>query len=215
MKKILFIFAAVLAFGIVPINAQVVVDGNPTCEERGFSQSVKVEPLVTGLYNAPGYGKISVTKENAYSVSFKTDFPFIRAVIVKGASNAHVYTYTPPSAGAGMLTAPPFDNGGFPEISHVTFCYELVLTSAPVTISGQVRDAYGKPIATAKVATIGDDGNQVIVYTNSFGYYTLSSPQITAGNAYVIVVNRKGYTFGAKLISANQDVAGLDFVSTN
>lgn len=68
------------------------------------------------------------------------------------------------------------------------------VTAAPASITGRVSDANGRGISNARVK-IADtvSGEARFVATNPFGFYQI--PDLSAGNAYIITVEHKRYTF--------------------
>jgi hypothetical protein len=89
-------------------------------------------------------------------------------------------------------------------------------TAAPASITGRVRDAYGRGISYARVQLFDAlTGEARTAYSNSFGYYRFD--EVTVGNLYVMSVAHKRYLFldGSTSFTLEADLAGMDFVASN
>lgn len=83
------------------------------------------------------------------------------------------------------------------------------ITSASVTISGRVLNLKGDGLARATVTLTDSEGETVTTTTNSLGHYQFSDVEI--GQAVVISVSAKRYTFAPKAVNVGGDLDGVDF----
>ncbi|HLA95441.1 MAG TPA: FG-GAP-like repeat-containing protein [Pyrinomonadaceae bacterium] len=82
----------------------------------------------------------------------------------------------------------------------------LAPTAANVSVSGRVLTATGRGLNG--VVTMTDmNGNERSTRTNTFGYFTFYN--VTAGEAYVVNVRSKGYSFVPQIISVTDNVTEL------
>lgn len=86
----------------------------------------------------------------------------------------------------------------------------LTVTSAPVPVSGQVRNENGQGVGKASVTITGPNGMKYQVMTNPFGYYSFEN--IPAGDSYFVSVEHKQYRFTPRVLSISDAVNNLDFV---
>lgn len=84
-------------------------------------------------------------------------------------------------------------------------------TAANVTISGRVMNSDGRAIARAQIRFNDMNGNPRTAVTNQFGYFTFE--QVEAAQTYVFQASAKGYSFAPQVISVNDDLTNLTFVS--
>lgn len=84
-----------------------------------------------------------------------------------------------------------------------------VVTSAPVSVSGRVKDAEGNPLARAVVIISDQNGNPRTVRTNSFGYYSFED--VISGQTYTISVNHRKSAFQPRTVTINESITDLDF----
>lgn len=91
---------------------------------------------------------------------------------------------------------------------------ELVLTSAPATISGRVTTADGRGIANATIMVTGGNLPQpVTVRTSSFGIYSIGD--LPSGPIYVVQVSSKRFVFAnpTRVVQLSSDVTDVDFTA--
>ncbi len=103
------------------------VDGNPTCQDSGYSYGLKPtpegSPNGTYLLNN-GVDSVTVISNGTGLTSWSSSIS-IDAVIVKGGSNANLYVYSPESKGDTNLVTPVNSNNNkLFGLSHVIFCYD-------------------------------------------------------------------------------------------
>jgi plastocyanin/uncharacterized cupin superfamily protein len=117
--------------GIQPV----VVAGNPECEDLGYPSEAKIESPATGTYAFSGFS-ISITVSNPMgpTFAFSSTRAFL-AVIVKGGSNANVFTYPVPGDTADTALHSPLNGATYYGLSHISFCYGKSL-SATKTAAG-------------------------------------------------------------------------------
>jgi hypothetical protein len=109
------------------------------------------------------------------------------------------------TADANALTAAEFDQ---------IYFNAAVPTAATVTVSGRLTTANGYGIGGAMVSIDGGSLSEAMyAQTSPFGYYTFEG--IPAGQAYIITVSSKRYTFNPpnRVITVQEDVGNADFVS--
>lgn len=84
------------------------------------------------------------------------------------------------------------------------------ITAASVTVGGRVFGGKGgRGLAGARVTLTNSEGETFTTRTNSFGYYRFSD--IEVGQAVVISVSAKRYTFVPKAVNVGENLDGLDF----
>lgn len=89
-------------------------------------------------------------------------------------------------------------------------CTPFVPTAAQVSMSGRVFDSSMRSVTNARVTIVGPDGLARTTVTNVFGFYRFAG--LVAGQNYLIEARAKGATYPSRLVSAVEDIAGLDFV---
>lgn len=223
MKKLTIFLSlfAVFLLGTIATNAQVIVDGNPSCTDLniGSVTNFRIQPPQAGVntYAITGIGSVTTnvvaapTNATPSVVSFNATSPFVRAFIVKAGNRANVYTYNPAVVAAVNLLSPIDVNGNFPGLSHLDVCYAIGTTAAHVTVSGRVLDSQGNPISSASVSTVTSDGTPIAVRANSFGYFNLTDLEV--GHIYIVNVRAKGYTFSPSIVNVMDEVANLNIFS--
>jgi hypothetical protein len=82
-------------------------------------------------------------------------------------------------------------------------------TASNVTISGRVVSGTGAGMRGAFVTIVDSRGNKLTAATNAFGYYTFAS--VPSGDTYIANAAARGLTFGTRVVTVNDAVAGLDF----
>jgi hypothetical protein len=110
--------------GITPVT----VAGNPTCSTLSgvtYSSEVKFNPPVNGASTDGIYIFVNGNVVGWYVLREIRDIT-VRAVIVKGGSNANVYVYPGGDYSDGGLQTPLNPKNGKPyDPGYVTFCYDL------------------------------------------------------------------------------------------
>src|SRR5213594_3698556 len=133
----------------------IAISGNATCQEAGygsFEYKIEESNLANGSYNIDGVN--SVTISNLLNIDNpKTFFDWssptlsMDAVIVHGGQNGELgYIYVPESFGDTQLHTPLNDNGKYPTISNIKFCFDYELT-AKKTATAQYTRTYTWSIA--------------------------------------------------------------------
>lgn len=85
-------------------------------------------------------------------------------------------------------------------------------SAAGAEVSGRVTDLFGRGISGAQLVLFNAvTGDPVVVYTNTFGYYTFSD--VPVGEFYVMSVSHRRHVFvnGSVSFSLEDNLAGLDF----
>jgi hypothetical protein len=87
-------------------------------------------------------------------------------------------------------------------------------TAGDATISGRVTDRYGRAISSAAISVQDLVGNRKVVYTNTFGYYSVAGLEV--GQAYVLSVSARRYTFAnpSVVIDLSDNFSGANFVAS-
>jgi hypothetical protein len=111
----------------------------------------------------------------------------------------------------------PVDLPNIPNVDDGTDigAYEMLApTAANITLGGRVMDSQGRGINGARMTLTGSNGEQRFAITNPFGYYTFEG--LSAGESFIIGVFSRRHTFAMPqiLITAESDIADLDFVAT-
>ena len=83
-------------------------------------------------------------------------------------------------------------------------------TAANVTVFGRVLSSSGAGVANARIAVSDAAGNVRYAITNPFGFYRLT--EIAAGSQYLVSVTAKNKQFAPRLLIANDETGGFDFV---
>lgn len=138
MRKFLLTIVAVVAAGLVVVAVgaagsyrgvePVVVEGSPKCRDLGLNSSTEVKfvsPVngmtIGGIHLFVDTNDPSVGALGWYVVNHEN----VRAVIVKGGSNANVYWYPGGDFSDGLLTTPTNPKKGTPYgLGYVSFCYD-------------------------------------------------------------------------------------------
>lgn len=86
-------------------------------------------------------------------------------------------------------------------------------TAANVSVEGRVLLEAGNGVRNATVILTEADGTQHTAVTGSFGYYRFD--EIETGQTAVVSVHSKRFAFNpsSRVISVNDNVAGLDFIA--
>lgn len=86
-------------------------------------------------------------------------------------------------------------------------------TAASVSVSGRVVSSLRRGVANASVSLTDQNGVVRTARTNSFGYYRFA--EVAAGQTYTSGVSHKRYRFSPRVISADEDLSGNDFIANN
>ena len=104
-------------------------------------------------------------------------------------------------------------NGTDYDFAVARYQNELIPTAANVSVSGRVSSSSGNGIRNVIVTLFSPNGSVLTARTSSFGYFRFD--EIASGETYVVSVNSKRYTFdpSSKILSVNEEIADVDFVS--
>lgn len=93
------------------------------------------------------------------------------------------------------------------------FGFVLAPSASNVNLEGRVVTANGNGIRNIFVVLTEQDGTVRYTLTSSFGYYRFTD--ITAGQSVVISLSSKRFTFSpeSRLVTLEDDVAGLDWIA--
>lgn len=110
------------------------------------------------------------------------------------------------SAGA----TPPGPSGAY--TLNVTGSAPVPVTSAGVSVSGNIVQKNGTPIANARISIISPDGTTRFATSNSFGRFNFEG--VMPGQTYVLqAAGRRGeFSSTSQVIFVNEDIAELNFV---
>ncbi len=131
-KVFCFTLAATVALGTQLASATSVtpekVYGNKTCADLGYDKEIKFDGL-DQLYAGQEYEQYGCKMTMAAG---KQSFDWvcdrdIDAVLAKGGTDENKYGYDPEARYDKGLYAPINGGGQYPELSHVSFCYDLDL----------------------------------------------------------------------------------------
>jgi LPXTG-motif cell wall-anchored protein len=121
---------------------QTPVEGNPSCADiapPGVTWTeFKIEPPTAGNHTDGTLTVFITLNATAQGQTFDwTSNLGVDAVIAKGGPSANVYTYNPESTGASGLHAPINPNNNkYPDLSHITFCYDADGPTTTTTTPG-------------------------------------------------------------------------------
>lgn len=81
----------------------------------------------------------------------------------------------------------------------------------PVSISGRVKDTYGRPISMAIVTLTDSQGISRNLSTGTFGYYTFND--VLTGQSYVLKASSRRYSFEPRFVTLTGELTGFDFIA--
>lgn len=85
------------------------------------------------------------------------------------------------------------------------------VTASLVSISGRVKDAYGRPISMAIVTLTDSQGISRSLSTGTFGYYIFND--VLTGHSYVLAVSSRRYSFEPRTVNLTEELTGFDFIA--
>ena len=167
------------------------ISGNATCQQAGYgSFEFKIEQssLANGSYSIDGVNSVTISTlldiDNPKTF-FDWSSPTLSmdAVIVHGGNNGELgYIYIPESFGDTQLHTPLNDNGKYPTISSIRFCYDYELT-AKKTATAQYTRTY-----TWSIAKSVDPASFTGFVGNTFSpTYTVKVDRTTTDSAWQVV----------------------------
>lgn len=170
-----------------------------TPDPSGTNQPVTVSYTVT--VNSPGTG----TPTGSVTVS-----DGVNSCTATVAAGQCVITLT--TVGARTLTATYAGDAGFngstsPGAPHTV----LPSTAASVSIGGRVLTTDGSGLLNARVTLTDSMGNTRTITTRKSGVFHFDD--VEAGAIYIIRVGARRYTFQPRVVSATQNLTGIDFVA--
>ena len=131
------------------------VTGNPSCKSLGYEFGFKVEPVVNGTFNVPGFGTITISASDGQFFNWSSTFG-IDAVIVKGGTKANIFTYSPEAQSGSGLHAPDNASGQPAGLSHIEFCFdEDETTTTTTTTTTTPTTTTTTPTTTTASPTVG------------------------------------------------------------
>lgn len=121
------------------------VDGNPTCQDFGYANGVRITTSAAGTYTSGGFTLV-LSSDGTFSWSSAT-IP-VSAVIAKGGPNANLYRYAPPAFSDSGLSAQINPNNDKPYgLSHADFCFEDPLTiNETLVVTKTAAARYERPV---------------------------------------------------------------------
>lgn len=81
-------------------------------------------------------------------------------------------------------------------------------TAASVSVSGRVMVTPGQGLNGARVICMDAEGNRRVSLTGSFGYFSFS--QVLVGEAYLLTIESKRYTFASRTLVVLDEVSDLE-----
>lgn len=112
---------------------------------------------------------------------------------------------------AGQSVAGSTSTGAPYSLQSGFWHYFLSPTAAPVSISGRVSNAHGRPISRALVTITAGSGSTRTALTNPVGYFILEG--IDAADLQLIMVSHRGYQFAPVLITPTSDIVGIEIIA--
>jgi Carboxypeptidase regulatory-like domain len=186
-------------------------DGNGGAETMAFSYQVgaTVTSLTTGTWtnvpallftspNAPGganswNGDLAANR-TAFNQTIAVNIPAGQEIMLRWSS---------------LGSSAQGDGIGVDDISITA----IGPTAADATISGRVTDAYGRAISSAAISVQDLTGVSKVVYTNTFGYYSVKGLEV--GQTYVLGVSARRYSFAnpTMVVDLGDNLEGANFVA--
>lgn len=156
-SKILSVAGAITILTLILVSSfaqaasvePVLVAGNPSCADLvPGTTELKIEPVADGSYSD---GTLSVTIDVRDTASGQVfDFTAnmgVDAVIVKGGTDANLYSYNPEATSDTELHAPVnASNNLYYDLSHISFCYHVEPPTSTATPTDTPTDT---PTATS------------------------------------------------------------------
>jgi Concanavalin A-like lectin/glucanases superfamily len=87
----------------------------------------------------------------------------------------------------------------------------LAPTAANISIRGRILTSRGRGIARARVSLTNANGEIRRATANSFGYYSFD--EVISGETYIINVTSKIYQFNSQVITPNDNLDDVNFIS--
>lgn len=162
--------------------------------------------VVTALF---AFGAMQVDAQVAQGGTYKVEQSLIAS---GGATNSTGGTYAlvgaigEPFAGTTSGAAAFSVKGGF--LSDSGFAP----TAAAVSISGRVSNTDGGGLVNAFVTLTDLNGNARTVLTKKFGNFRFDD--VTAGEAYIITVTSRRYTFEPRVVNALENISDVNFTAS-
>lgn len=117
----------------------------------------------------------------------------------------------PPTQGCDVKCPGTNDSCGGNLGQYSTYRVAVAPTAASTSVAGRVVTADGRGVVSAFVSLTDSDGNRRIAITNPFGYYRFD--EIGAGQIVLMRVSSKNYQFEPRIITTNDNLTDVDFVS--
>ncbi|GIU82857.1 MAG: carboxypeptidase regulatory-like domain-containing protein [Acidobacteria bacterium] len=137
-----------------------------------------------------------------------TTFPI---VLGSNVTNTGSFSFTVPNTPTGQARIRVREDN-FVQPSGVSSNFIITNNSnASVTVSGRVLRSNGRPVASAIIRMIAQDGSTRIAMTNPFGYYRFFEVPI---GTYTFSVTKKGLSFQDRVVNITEDTSNLDFVAS-
>ncbi|MEO8648465.1 MAG: carboxypeptidase-like regulatory domain-containing protein [Acidobacteriota bacterium] len=213
------------------VDPPIVIEGNVKCSDLNASTNPRLQHITTNdefkLNFADPNGTFAFDHDPSRSVTISsashvmpnneaivfswTSQIAITALIVKVGSVSYIYPYDPFAFGDSNLNT--HDHQG---ISHISFCYGDTLSpsAADSNVQGRVVSAGGNGIGGARLTITNAATLEVTTaLTNPFGFYTFEG--LESGSIYFISVNHRRFTFNenTKLLTVNDSLSGVNFIS--
>lgn len=87
----------------------------------------------------------------------------------------------------------------------------MIVTAAPVTISGRVALPQEFGLTNAFVVLTDSQGNSQTTQTGKFGSFRFTN--VTAGETYILSVRSKRCTYAPQVVTPNEDLTGVNFAA--
>lgn len=115
----------------------------------------------------------------------------------------------PATQGCDQTCPVPYSCGG--QFGQYASYRVAAPTSATASVSGRVVTNEGRGVPSAFVSLTDPEGNKRVAITNPFGYYRFD--EIEAGQSVLLKVVSKNYQFESRVVTTNDDLTEVDFVS--
>lgn len=161
---------------------------------RLTGNAVNVAGCRTRCLNAGGNGNFSINKLLGWCVC---------------GTDRQPSSTQPATQGCDQTCPVPYSCGG--QLGQYASYRVAAPTAATASVSGRVVNDEGRGVPSAFVSLTDSEGNKRVAITNPFGYYRFD--EIEAGQSVLIKVASKSYRFEPRIVTTNDNLTEVDFIS--